>query len=195
MVHSKFAPPRKCNQDRPAFHGLRQQQACRKMGTVARRKNPKSSSNSPNPMQARKFICLLDGPLFLRRSADQASNLCLGSKNAILWHWTGLLTPRWGRLVTWIARGTACGSCSSFSGVSRKTRIKSSTKLSVQAVTVVGISTAIGMAWLLGLHHAATRGWGCRAGQDSAILCGPNFGKVGSGLTGRSPSPRRSTKH
>jgi hypothetical protein len=46
-VHSKFAPRRKCNQDRPAFHSLRQQQACRKMGTVARRKSPKSSNNSP----------------------------------------------------------------------------------------------------------------------------------------------------
>jgi hypothetical protein len=25
IVHSKFTPPRKCNQDKPAFHGLKHQ--------------------------------------------------------------------------------------------------------------------------------------------------------------------------
>jgi hypothetical protein len=55
---------------------------------------------------------------------------------------TGSALPVYGRFDTKTASGTACGWVAQFLLVSKKTRIKSSMKLSILPVTVVGMDTA-----------------------------------------------------
>ena len=66
-----------------------------------------------------------------------------GAKSTSM-HMISSAEPVWGILVTNIVRGAACSSRSRFSGVPRKTQMRSLINISVFLVTVVGAFTAMG---------------------------------------------------
>jgi hypothetical protein len=121
-----------------------------------------------SPDQARNLSCGRD-MRSRRLSRDHPSTFwistgqpsaCSFSGERRGWRGIGSASPAWGRLVTWMARGTACRQSFRFWGVSRKVRTRSSMKLSTREVDETGIPTARGLARTKGTLSLSTSGLG-----------------------------------
>jgi hypothetical protein len=89
-------------------------------------------------------------PRTIRHSAGNPSARSFGMKRIARRMMGSRSSPAWGRLVTYIVRGTVCGWRARLYAESRNTLMRSSMKPSTRLVAVVGIWTAMGRALATG---------------------------------------------